>query len=57
MIAKLALSQDLFQVEKYQLAVLIRHSAAKSLFDECGAELNVESVHWIRISAYKFEVH
>lgn len=44
MIAKLDLSRDLLPVEKVQLAVLIRHSAAKSLFDECGAELNVESV-------------
>ena len=44
MIAKLDLSRDLLPVEKFQLAVLVRHSAAKSLFDECGAELNVESV-------------
>ncbi len=44
MIAKLDLSRDLLPVEKVQLAVLIRHSAAKSLFDAYGAELSAVSV-------------
>lgn len=44
MSVKLDFSRGLVQFEKLQLAVLIRHSAAKSLFDEYGAELNVESV-------------